>query len=68
MNATHKFAACSVFPKRQVSFPLCYGLTETQMKTLGLYISISRSEKETGHNFADPGLLVINEQGTRRYI
>ena len=43
-----------------VNFPLFHGLTEAQMKELGLYISIPRSEKETDHNFAEPGLFVIN--------
>ncbi|CCN34763.1 putative Peroxiredoxin [Vibrio nigripulchritudo SO65] len=46
-----------------VSFPIAYGLTEEQMKTLGLYISKPRSEQETDHNFAEPGLFVVNENG-----
>jgi len=33
------------------------------MKTLGLYISLPRSEQETDHNFAEPGLFVVNEIG-----
>lgn len=45
------------------SFPIAYGLTEQQMKTLGLYISIPRSEQETDHNFSEPALFVINEHG-----
>ena len=49
--------------KLDVSFPLYYGLTEDQMKTLGLYISVPRSEKETDHNFAEPGVFVVNEEG-----
>lgn len=46
-----------------VNFPLHYGLTLEQMQGLGLYISIPRSEKETDHNFAEPGLFVINTDG-----
>ena len=46
-----------------VNFPLYYGLTLEQMQELGLYISIPRSEKETDHNFAEPGLFVINAEG-----
>ncbi len=46
-----------------VSFPLYYGLTEAQMRTLGVYISVPRSEQETDHHFAEPGLFVVNEQG-----
>lgn len=47
--------------KLDISFPIAYGLSEQQMKTLGLYISLPRSEAETDHNFAEPGLFVINE-------
>ncbi|WP_419535384.1 redoxin domain-containing protein [Endozoicomonas sp.] len=54
--------------KLNVSFPLTYGLTEGQMKELGLYISVPRSEQETDHNFAEPGLFVINEKGTVQVV
>lgn len=47
----------------EVNFPLFHGLTLEQMQDLGLYISIPRSEKETDHNFAEPGLFVINAEG-----
>ncbi|MEM1263023.1 MAG: redoxin domain-containing protein [Pseudomonadota bacterium] len=46
-----------------VSFPLFYGLTLEHMQDLGVYISIPRSEQETDHNFAEPGLFVINGDG-----
>ncbi|MEM7704363.1 MAG: redoxin domain-containing protein [Pseudomonadota bacterium] len=46
-----------------VNFPLFHGLTLEQMQELGLYISIPRSEQETDHNFAEPGLFVINGDG-----
>lgn len=46
-----------------VNFPLYYGLSLEQMENLGLYISIPRSKKETDHNFAEPGLFVINSDG-----
>ena len=49
--------------KLEVGFPLLYGLTIEQMKTLGVYISYPRSEKETDHPFAEPGLFVINDKG-----
>ena len=49
--------------KINVSFPIAYDLTVEQMKMLGLYISNPRSEKETDHPFAEPGLFVINTQG-----
>jgi len=38
------------------------------MQQLGLYISAPRSEQETDHNFAEPGLFVINEQGLLQAI
>ena len=43
-----------------VNFPLHYGLTPEQMQELGLYVSLPRSEKETDHNFPEPGLFVVN--------
>jgi len=46
-----------------VSFPLAYGLTVEQMQTLGLYISNPRSEQETDHQFSEPGLFVVNQEG-----
>lgn len=47
----------------EVSFPLAYGLTVEQMQVLGLYISDPRSEQETDHPFAEPGLFVVNSEG-----
>ncbi len=49
--------------KLDVSFPIAYGLSGQQMKTLGLYISLPRSDAETDHNFAEPELFVVNEHG-----
>ena len=43
-----------------ICFPIAYSLTVEQMNTLGLYISDPRSEKETDHPFAEPGVFVIN--------
>ena len=54
--------------KLDVSFPLAYGLTQEQMQVLGLYISVPRSEKETDHNFAEPGLFVINQNGNIQVV
>lgn len=51
-----------------ISFPIAYGLTEAQMKSLGLYVSLPRSEKETDHNFAEPGLFVVNEHGNLHVV
>lgn len=51
-----------------VNFPLYYGLTEAQMQGLGLFISVPRSEKETDHNFAEPGLFVVNGDGALQVV
>ncbi|WLP93399.1 peroxiredoxin-like family protein [Psychrobacter sp. M13] len=49
--------------KIDINFPIAYGLSVEQMNTLGLYISDPRSEKETDHPFAEPGVFVINAKG-----
>ncbi|XQW86310.1 redoxin domain-containing protein [Thalassotalea piscium] len=54
--------------KLTITFPIAYGLTESQMKQLGLYISAPRSEQETDHNFAEPALFVINDEGILQAI
>lgn len=54
--------------KLEVTYPLAYGLTQDQMQALGLYISIPRSEQETDHNFAEPGLFIINQDGNIQVV
>ena len=44
-------------------FPVGYGLSPEQMRTLGLYISEPRSAQETDRPFAEPGLFVVNPEG-----
>jgi peroxiredoxin len=44
-------------------FPVGYGLTLDQMRTLGLYLSEPRSAQETDRPFAEPGLFVVNPEG-----
>lgn len=51
-----------------INFPIAYGLSEDSMKQLGVYISVPRSEQETDHNFAEPGLFVVNEQGNLHVV
>ncbi len=50
------------------NYPLYYGLTQEQMETLGYYISYPRSEKETDHNFAEPALFVVNQDGNIQVV
>ena len=45
-------------------FDLCYGLTEAQMRGLGLYVSTPLSEAETSHLFSEPGTFAIRPDGT----
>ena len=45
-------------------FDLCHGLTEAQMRSLGLYVSEPLSEAETTTNFAEPGTFAIRPDGT----
>nr|MDA3887235.1 peroxiredoxin-like family protein [Allgaiera sp.] len=51
-----------------MSFPVGYDLTVDQMRTLGLYVSEPRSEKETDRPFAEPGVFVINAVGLLQVV
>jgi len=46
------------------NFDLCYGLTETQMRSLGLYVSEPLSEAETTGLFSEPGAFGIRPDGS----
>ena len=50
------------------TFPVGYDLTPDQMRTLGLYVSSPRSPEETDHDFAEPGLFVINPRGAVQIV
>lgn len=50
------------------TFPVGYGLSEAQMRSLGLYISAPLSPGETDRNFAEPGLYCIRPDGTALMI
>ncbi|MFK7871068.1 MAG: redoxin domain-containing protein [Roseobacter sp.] len=45
-------------------FDLAYGLTEAQMRRLGLYVSDPLSEAETTTRFAEPGAFGIRPDGS----
>ncbi|MGB7241850.1 MAG: redoxin domain-containing protein [Sulfitobacter sp.] len=45
-------------------FDLCYGMTESQMRRLGLYVSDPLSDAETTSRFAEPGTFAIRPDGT----
>ncbi|WP_299031612.1 redoxin domain-containing protein [uncultured Sulfitobacter sp.] len=46
------------------TFDLCYGMTEPQMRALGLYVSDPLSEAETDTRFAEPGTFAMRPDGT----
>ncbi|WP_298818985.1 redoxin domain-containing protein [uncultured Roseibium sp.] len=46
------------------NFELCYGMSEAQMRSLGLYVSAPLSEAETDKLFAEPGSFGIRPDGT----
>ncbi len=49
-------------------FPVGFGLTVDEMRTLGLYISEPRSPQETDRPFAEPGLFVVNPAGNVQIV
>lgn len=44
-------------------FPVGYGLTMEQMRTLGVYVSNPRSPEETDRPFSEPAVFGINPEG-----
>ncbi|MGB1234872.1 MAG: redoxin domain-containing protein [Planktomarina sp.] len=46
------------------NFDLTYGLSEPQMRDLGLYVTTPLSEAETDKNFAEPGAFAMRPDGT----
>lgn len=46
------------------TFDLCYGLTVSQMRAIGLYVSEPLSEAETTDLFSEPGAFAIRPDGT----
>lgn len=51
-----------------VKFPVGYGLSIEQMKSLGLYISHPRSPEETDQPFPEPGMFAVNPDGKVQLI
>ena len=45
------------------TFPVAYGLTLDQMRTLGLYISDPNGPQETDRPFAEPAVFAVNALG-----
>ena len=51
-----------------VNYPVYHGLTKAQMEQLGLYVSPPRSPEETDHDFPEPALFVINDEGRTQVV
>lgn len=60
--------ARSFADEKELTLAVGYDLSVAQMKTLGLYVSDPRSEKETDRPFAEPGLFVVNAEGNIQII
>ncbi len=50
------------------TFPVGYGLTPEEMRTLGLYVSSPRSAEETDRPFPEPGVFVVNPEGRLQIV
>lgn len=48
--------------------PVLCGLSEAEMRTLGLYVSSPRTPDETDRNFSEPALFVVNPAGRVQII
>lgn len=46
------------------NFDLCYGMSEAQMRSLGVYVSEPLSDAETDSLFAEPGTFAIRPDGS----
>lgn len=64
VSADTQEKACADQAEFGWTFDLCYGITETQMRALGLYVSDPLSEAETNTRFAEPGTFAIRPDGT----
>lgn len=45
------------------TFPLCYDLSETQMRSLGTYVSDPLSPDETDRRFSEPAVFCVKPDG-----
>lgn len=54
--------------EHQLTIPVGYGLSISEMVELGLYISSPRSKEETDRPFAEPATFAINPDGNLQLI
>ncbi len=50
------------------TFPVGYGMSVEDMRTLDLYVSAPRSPEETDRDFAEPAVFVINPSGAIQIV
>lgn len=62
VSADTKAAAGAWLRELAPRFPLGYGLTEAQMRRLGLYVS--PPDDDVDHAFAEPAVFVLRDRGT----
>jgi peroxiredoxin len=55
--------AAKMVEETGLTAPMGHDLTLAQMRQLGLYVSIPRSEKESDRPFPEPGLFLVNPDG-----
>lgn len=51
-----------------LTFPIAAGLTEAQMRTLGLYISDPKGYQPQAHVFAEPAYFLLDADNSIRYL
>jgi len=68
VSADPEEKAQTMVDKISPKFSLGYGLTQQQMRSLGLYISEPHSPKETDRPFAEPALFVVNANNQAHLI
>lgn len=61
VSADAKPRAAGWLRELALRFPLGYGLTESQMKALGLYVS--PADEDVDHPFAEPAVFTLRERG-----
>ncbi|MDH5750420.1 MAG: AhpC/TSA family protein [Rhodospirillales bacterium] len=54
--------------EQNLGIPIAYGLSQDQMRTLGIYISNPRSPQETDQPFPEPAIFAVNPDGNIQVV
>ncbi|MEM9445281.1 MAG: peroxiredoxin-like family protein [Verrucomicrobiota bacterium] len=68
VSADPEIKAKDMVEQTKMKFPVGYDLSIDQMKELGVYISMPRSNDETDRPFAEPGMFAVNSEGKVQLI